>query len=385
MEEQKNAILVIEDPEGHLRQEIQAMAKDVPVESVHYTRAFQCLSQKSPRFVIFNLDHQGDRVKPLLETFAAQYRETYWILSSPAVTCEDLVEYLRLGINDYLKQPLDPKEFEKVLDRGECWGMKNVPGSPRETHQVFSFFSCKGGVGLSVAAVNLAAGIARKKSARVLVADFVLQHGNIAELLDLTPKYTLLDLSENLERLDANLIENSVQRHPSGIYVLPCPKHPEESEIFLTKETGDILKTLKGMFHYVILDVGHELNTTTLSCLDASDKIFLVTTPDLPSLCNAKIALRTFKKLGYKDGKVQLVLNRWHMKGEIDENAVEKSLGCPIVCKLADDPGLVVDAVNQGVPLRDLKRTADLSKGFDLLVEKVTAGVPAPKKKEKTP
>jgi pilus assembly protein CpaE len=217
--------------------------------------------------------------------------------------------------------------------------------------------------------------MAKKSPAKVLIADFVLQHGNVAEFLDISPQYTLLDLIENLERLDTKLLENTIHKHRSEVFVLPCPKQPEESEFFTAKETSEILKTLRSGFQYTILDIGHELNATTISCLDLSDLILLVTTPDIPSLCNTKAILQTFKKLGYTEEKVKLILNRWHMKGEIDTPLVEKNISYPIFHKLEEDVSLAINSLNQGIPISELSKNAGLVKSFDKLAKLVSETV----------
>ena len=132
-----------------------------------------------------------------------------------------------------------------------------------------------------------------------------------------------------------------------------------------------MFKTLKESFNLLVLDVGHEINNVALACLDVSDTVFLVTTPDVPSLSNARIALEIFKKMGYKDNKVKLIVNRWHMKGGVEFPLIEKNLNVPIEQKIADDPLLVLKAVNQGVPLIELSKTAEIVKCFEKLAEQI--------------
>ena len=159
-----------------------------------------------------------------------------------------------------------------------------------------------------------------------------------------------------------------MRRHRSGVSVLPCPKEPEDAELISDIVTGGMLDVFKDAFQYTLLDVGHEMTATALACLDASDTVVLLTTPDLPSLSNTRSALKMFKKLEYPPEKVKLVLNRWHMKGEIDAAVVEDSLEYPIAHKLVDDCQLALEAVNQGVPLAEINKNSKLVKSINGLV-----------------
>ena len=96
-----------------------------------------------------------------------------------------------------------------------------------------------------------------------------------------------------------------------------------------------MIKKLRAAFHYTLLDLGHELNESTIHCLDISDKVLLITTPDLPSLCATKTALKTFRKLDYPEDKVKLILNRWGIKNEIELELIEKNLNFSITTVLS--------------------------------------------------
>ncbi len=370
--ERKNAILVVEDKESKLFEGIQKIQGEVETEKTGYSEIHETLNQFSPHVVIFNLDHEKERVKEILDTYSDKHPHTYWALSAREMKADELVDFMRRGVSDFINQPLTPADFEGFLHRIENWDARHLIQEKHQVHSVYSFFSCKGGVGLSFIAANTAVAMAKRNLGRVLLADFVLQHGNTAELLDLAPHYTLVDLMENLERTDSKLLENSLQKHRSGVFVLPASKQLENAEPFPAKDTVDVLKIFKRTFNYTLVDAGHEFNTLSLATLDISNQIFVVTTPDLPSICNAKSALETFKKLGYKEDKVKLLLNRWHMKGEIECPVIEKNLDYPIFHKITDDPLLSLNSVNQGIPLHELSKNAEIVKSLDKFVERIS-------------
>ena len=377
--EKNPSILIVEGKEGTLYEKFEHFKTDHKIEKSDFFEASSALRHQTPRFVIFNLDHQGEEAKKILKSFSGSLSETFWAVSAEKLSSDELMDFVRLGVTDYLEQPFQEKEIRNFLERMDHWKVKKMVEPSLESHEFLSVFSSKGGVGVSFVAVNLAIALARRKAGRVLLADFVLQHGNVTDLLDMDPTFTLVELTQNLERLDQKFLENSIPRHSSGLFVLGRPKQPEESESLSTQKIEPVLESLKQCFNYVVVDGGHEFNATTLPCLDRSDSIFTVTTPDLPSLCNAKLAFQTFQKLGYSKDKAKLILNRWHMKGEIDSEVIEKNLSASVFHKFAEEPELVLSSMNSGIPVAELDKHSKLARTFDELVQKL---VPVLKKED---
>lgn len=371
--EKKNVVLVVEEPGGCMSQEMKKIAGAWETETAPYAQAIEVVDRLSPETVILDMDHQKDRVCEILQTSRGRHPHTNWVIAGAEFSSEDLMGFVRLGAADFIHQPVKTAELKNVLLRFQNKGKDTGTDTGRKSHQVISFFSCKGGVGVSLLAANAAISMAKHKDRRVLAADFVLQHGNMAEMLDIDSHYTVSEFIENLERVDDKLLENSLFKHRSGTYVLPCPRQLEDSESFTEKQTGEMVDILRQSFDVIFADLGHEFNPITISCLDRSDRIFLVTTPDLASLCSARIALRTFKKLGYAENKVKLVLNRWQMKGGVDLAVIEKNLQYPVYHKIPEDVSLALSAVNQGMALGDLSKKAAIVKAIDQMAERFEA------------
>lgn len=367
----ETSILIVGTNGKDLVTRVRQARKDAPWTPVQmpFTEAKKILNESAPQAVI--LEHTAEdngQVQEILRDFHSVRPQTYWALSGNDVSPAELIDFMRLGVHDFLKQPIENQELDAFLKRLEGWS-ESRNGRPKTKQALVSFFSTKGGVGLSMAAVQFSASLLRKKKKNILLADLVLQHGSLPAMLDLPAKYTLVELTENLDRVDQKLLESSLHRHTSGMFVLPAPHTPEEAERFASQDIGPVLKVLQQAFPFVVADAGHELNTATLSCLDHSDLIFLMTTPDLPSLCNTRIALDTFKRLGYPDEKIKLVLNRWQMKGEIDAQTIEKNLKYPVWHKLPDEPATVLKALNQGVLIEQVNAKSKLVKAFDSMID----------------
>ncbi len=371
-EKEDQTILVIEDKEGKLFEDLLHLKTGCKVERVDFLEAPQALKLRPPHLVIFNLDHQKEEAKKILKSFGAALPETFWAITSMEVTTEELVDFFRLGAADYLPQPFCEREAQDFFRRMDHLKIKKIFEPKQENHRMISVFSSKGGVGVSFLAANLAVSMAQKKGGRILLADWVFQHGNLSDLLDMDPSFTFVDLMQSMERLDEKFLENSLPKHRSGVFLLARPKNPEDAERLSGQELGPVLKQLKNFFDCIVFDAGHEFNNASIACLDLSEFVLPVTTPELASLCNTRHALQTFEKLGYGKEKVKLILNRWHMKGEIDESTIEKNICYPIFHKFGDDPEPVLSSMNRGIPFVELEKHSKLKKSFEQLTQELS-------------
>lgn len=351
------------------------------VEFVALANLREALYRVHPQLVIYVMDGNLEPIRDAAVWASRSFADIPWAVISESASFDVALEFIRMGAIDFLKTPLDPEDLKRLIERIIDLENRRSTNGKDEVRNQIGVFSTKGGVGQTTVAVNLAVELAKRKIGKVLLLDLVLQHGNVGDFLDLPSKYTLVDLVENFERLDSNLLENSLAKHEQGFYVLPCPKEPEKGDFITQKEASDVFRFLKANFQYVIADVGHEFSQIAISYLDASDLILLVTTPEVPSLFNTRSAFDIFKRLGYAPQKVKVVLNRWRMEGEVDASLIPRKLGLDLAYRLIDDPASCLNAVNLGQPLATVSKNSEIVKAFRDLASLV---VEPSLKKEKT-
>ncbi|MBI1977626.1 MAG: AAA family ATPase [Candidatus Omnitrophica bacterium] len=358
---------------GHVLSEIRKI-KFVPIhlEIARPAQLKETLGRMHPHLVIYDTDGDTNSILKTATQMGNEFAEVQWAVVSKETDVDLILQFFRSGAIDFLKDPIQADDLKRLIQNVLDKVNDRDSSAKDDEHHTIALFSTKGGVGLTTIASNLAVEFAKKHSNDVLLLDLVLQHGNIADVLDLGLQYSLTDVIENFERLDAKLLANSLMKHKSGCYVLPSTKKPDDVEVVTSSHTAEIFQFLKGMFRYVITDVGHEFSRTSISFLDIADLILLVTTPDVLSLVNTRNAVDTFKQLGYSPDKIKLVLNRARMKGEIDPSLIKKNFAMEIFCELADDPITCLNAINQGKVLSELDKNAGVSKGVQRLGQLVS-------------
>ena len=103
-------------------------------------------------------------------------------------------------------------------------------------------------------------------------------------------------------------------------------------------------------YQYVIVDTAPQMDERSLTVMENSDMVFMLTTLDIPSLKNLKIAIETLRVVNFPLERVQVVMNRADSKVGLDAGEVQKTLGVPIIAYIPSSR-LVPSSTNRGVPI----------------------------------
>lgn len=222
-------------------------------------------------------------------------------------------------------------------------------------HMIVAFLGTKGGTGTTTLAVNTAADIRRYTGRPTLVVDLKAGCGDVAVFLGLRPRFTLLDLIDQLPWMDRSLIHRFVAVHECGLHVLaaadefgrPAPKDAEGIE--------QTLGCLSTMYDFVIVDVGCALTACAAVALRQADQVMMVANPDVPCLRNLQRLSDAVRIAGVGSERLRTVLNRAADHGVLPAGQIEKVLGRPIEFTVTSDYRTAATAVNTGVPVSSLR------------------------------
>jgi pilus assembly protein CpaE len=229
-------------------------------------------------------------------------------------------------------------------------GVSAVDTGPGLDGKVVTVFSAKGGVGCSTIAVNLAIALQQNAVGKVAIVDTSLQFGDIGVLLNLYASRTIADLAAHSDELDDELINDVLLPHSSGIKALLAPPSPEVADTVSPQLIVDVLGRLRHMFDVIIVDTSSILDDVVLNVLDVSDKIIVVTTPEIPAIKDAKHFFEVTEALGYERNRIVFVLNKADKRINIRAEDIATNIKYKVEGQLPLDERGVTTAVNQGVP-----------------------------------
>jgi pilus assembly protein CpaE len=278
-------------------------------------------------------------------------------------------DYLRrsmlAGAREFLIKPFSADELIASIRRVHQLSAQSTVAQG----EIVCVYSPKGGTGCSTIATNLALALNNGESRSALV-DGDLQFGDIAVLLNMQPSRTISDMVAHMDALDPDFLSDVMMAHPSGMKVLLAPPRPDVADMVRADDMRDILKHLRLLYDYTVVDTASYLDDVVLTILETSDCILLVTTPDIPAIKNMRLILEALDALDYLS-KARLVMNMTGRNDGISEKDIASHIKHPVFASIPRDNGSVTGAANQGVPLVVSSEKSAAARGISRLAELV--------------
>lgn len=213
---------------------------------------------------------------------------------------------------------------------------------------VVTVMGASGGVGKTTIATNLASSFA-EFGLKTCLVDLSLQFGDVGMFTNIKPNFTIYDLLVSNPEFNPNM--NLFIEHVNpNLFVLPAPVLPEQADYITRSMMAKLIKNLSVYFDVVVFDTPSIINDICLEVLQLSHQIILVTTKDLGSIKNTKLAIDVLAKLKVDD-KIKLVLNKHDSpKFVVEDDAVRRMLGVDIISAIPHTNTITGNAINMGVP-----------------------------------
>jgi len=280
---------------------------------------------------------------------------------------------MRSGADEFISLPVEPSEAQAALQRILKRKGHQVSASDG---QIVTVFSGKGGCGTTMIATNLTIGLATELTGEsVAIVDTNLQLGDVGTFMDVRPRFTIGDAAKEVDRLDPSLLKSFMAQHVSGASVLACPNDPEEAEAIAGEHLEAVLKMLKSMFRYVIVDTTHAFSDHSLGVLDNSDMILLTTDMLVPSVRNTQRCLGIFKQLSYPEENVKIVINRYYRGASVSLKDLRRALEMPLWWLIPNDFAAVIAAIDGGLPVPNVAPKSEIASSLRGMV-RTLAGLP---------
>ncbi len=246
--------------------------------------------------------------------------------------------------------------------------------------KVLVVFGCRGGAGATMLSVNVAAALA-KGGKNVCVLDLDLQLGDVFVALDLEPNTSLSALARDASGppIDGPLLKRRLQRHDSGLYALSQTGRLDDVDPELAERMPALLGLLTKHFDYVIIDGVRDFGEEALAVMDLADRIALILTQDVQAVRRAARVTQLFRKLGYPDKKVQVVLNRHSSRSPVAESEIERVLGLKVTATVRNDYPRLRQALDEGTLLADVARGSGVHRDVEAVAQVMFADAPIDK------
>jgi pilus assembly protein CpaE len=359
--------------------------------AIERTRAFQILSdfksypsqqtleirlrQTKPDVILLDLVSDLDVACELIRSVNALNLQTHVVGLHVRNDSDAILRSLRMGASEFLYAPFDPDTQTEAVTRLRRL-LQPEPANDVQPGTIIAFSSAKPGSGASTLAAQTAFALRRTTSKRVLLADFDLMGGMIGFYLKLSHSKSLLDALETADQLNETLW-SSFAASADGVDILPAPETAYAGGVDPARLHA-VLEYVRLNYDWVVIDLPVVFQRLSLMTISESDRAFLVSTSELPSLHLARKAVNLLDQLGFPKDRFQIMVNRINKRDEIGGADFEKLFNCPVHSRVPNDYFSLHRAVTLGQPVDG---HCELGKAIQSLAERLCGNGPNDRKK----
>jgi pilus assembly protein CpaE len=348
------------------------------------TRSFQILSefksypaqqtleirvrQTKPDVILLDLASDLDQACELIRCIASFNLQVHVVGLHVRNDSDAILRSLRSGASEFLYAPFDVQTQNDAVARLHRL-LQPGPAVEAEPGSILAFSSAKPGSGASTLAAQTAFALRRTTSKRVLLADFDLMGGMIGFYLKLTNTKSLLDLLPSADRLQEGAWASAVATVDS-VDILAAPEMPYAGPVEAARLHA-VMEYARMHYDWVVIDLPVVFQRLSLMTISESDRAFLVSTSELPSLHLTRKAVNLLDQLGFPKDRFQIMMNRIDRRDEIGGADIERLFNCAIDARIPNDYFSLHRAVTLGQPV---DAHCELGKAMESLAGRLSSG-----------
>jgi pilus assembly protein CpaE len=333
------------------------------------------LRQTRPDVVLLDLATSLDTACELIRLIGTLSLQTQIVGLHVRNDSDAILRSLRMGACEFLYAPFDPEIQNEALARLHRI-LEPATSEEAQPGTIVAFSSAKPGSGASTLAAQTAFALRRSTASRVLLADFDLMGGMIGFYLKLSNTKSVLDALQSAHQLqDAHW--PSFVAASDGVDILAAPETPYVGPVDAGRLHA-VLEHARLNYDWVVLDLPVVFQRISLMAISESDRAFLVSTSELPSLHLARKAVTLLEQLGFPRERFQIMINRIQRRDEITGSDFERLFNCSVSARFPNDHFSLHRAVTLGQPVEG---HSDLGKAIHNLAASLTGKGGGEKKK----
>ncbi len=325
--------------------------------------AYNYIIENRTNIIIVDISDEPDVTFELINKVTSLNKQVKVIVTSYNADADLVIKSMRIGAREFLTKPMKEQEAIMAITKLRDLTLGNL--SDNNKCKIISTFSNKGGIGKTAIAVNLALELANVTKEKVALIDLNLQLGDVTTFLDLNPSFDISYVVNNINRVDESFLLSTLEQYKdTSLYVLADPPYLEQAEDITSDQIAKLFDVLKETFSYIVVDTGSSFDGKTITVLDNSDLILLVTIVNLPAIRNCQRCLELFDRLGYDKDKVKIVLNRYMENEEIKTEDVEDVLDKKVYWKIPNNYFTIMSAINKGIPVSLVNEDSNIARSY---------------------
>lgn len=347
--------------------------------------AIDVIFREKPDVVLMENDFPGQDGFYLTELIRKETPLTQVVILSEISSAEAVRQAMRAGACDYLSyKTVTLEELTAALEHAQSLSreekakrrfatdesrLATKKAEKKQRARIITFYSPKGGTGVSTIIANLAY-VMKKAGQKVLIVDGDLQYGDIALLYNQFSNRTLADIAEKVDSMDAEMIDGVLVK--AAVDILPAPNEPERAVQITGQGFTKLLKFLAMLDYDVLLvNTSSYITDPCFSALEIADIIVLVTVQEIAAVRATRAFINLMGQIDLDKSKLAIILNRFEPESSLTPQSISKSLGHNIAMTLPADAITTTNAANLGKPFVAENPGLPISKGINTLAEHI--------------
>lgn len=337
---------------------------------------------RKPDVVLLSVDLEDETMDAyaLCQQIVGELPSTVVVMTSLNESSSELREAMKAGARDLVSlQDFDTRLVPTLLELVSNVRKYDASSTLDKKGKVISFLSSKGGVGKSTFAVNLASVLSTELNEeglpnKVLVLDYDLQFGDIAYLGNIKAQRNIADLNE-MSSIDSDALKAHLVEHEKyGYWVLAAPKTPQYADIIQRESLEQTINLSKKIFDYILIDTPQGFTNATMTAVDHSDLVVVMSSGQMVDVKNLKIMLSTLEKVVSEDfpkERISILLNQYS-RNCVPEKEIRNRFAFDVLGVIPKNETTVANANNANKSIVKEFGNTDVAKAIRSVSENIT-------------
>jgi len=313
----------------------KVVSRATPIPPDH--EACRTLHVIDPDLILLDLS-EWDEVSKLVQRLQKESARAPIIGFREQWNLLEQLNFKEAGVSELLRDPFSLAELEsaayKVLHQQH----------PVTNSNILAFLPAKAGSGASTVALNTAGALAKRLRKRVLLLEGDHRSGVLSILLNKVNRHGASEALQHAGELTPVEWQQQYVEF-AGMHVLlsnPSRHVPRLS----WAEYYQLLLFVDKLYDMLLMDLPEVINQGTAEIGKSARGVFVVCTPELPSLQMARQRCAELEDCGIPESSVHIVLNRWDRRG-LSVQEIEKTLKRPVFVALPNDYAHIARATTE--------------------------------------
>ncbi len=257
----------------------------------------------------------------------------------------------RIEAADFIEKDQVAEGLERALQQAQALGL-----TAAQRGSVYTVWAPLPGTGVTTIAANLADALAHASDPGIAVLELSSSIGRLAQQLDVELPHTAEEVCERWMSLDLVSFRASLASHQSGLHVFANASTSVGNPALSVQAARRLLSLTRAAHSSTVVALGSCWNETCTDVLRSSDRILLLTRPDVPSIRRLAGSYGQAIEAGVEADRMDVVVNRWGMPSGLSRDQIISTLGLMPAEFVPDDPASANKAANDGLLLRAVGR-----------------------------